>query len=64
MVSTVAPFSEATYDAIEQRFGVDKMHNLMDLLHELAALGLPEQAAELEAAAQRSYDAQGNGPAT
>ena len=64
MVSTVAPFSEATYNAIEQRFGVDKMHSLMELLHELAALGSPEQAAELEAAAQRSYDAQRNGPAT
>ncbi len=54
MVAAVAPSSEATYDAIEQHFGPDKMLQLMELLHQLAALGSPEQAAEVEATAQKT----------
>lgn len=42
LVSTVAPHSESTYDAIENGFGHQKMADLMNLLQELANLEFVE----------------------
>lgn len=56
MVARVAPHSEAAYGALEEHFGPEKMIELMELLHELAALGTPEGAAAVEATAKARED--------
>ena len=43
LISRMAPESEAGYQAIEATFGRDRLEQLHDLLHDLAAAGVPKE---------------------
>ena len=43
LISRMAPKSEEGYQAIEAAFGRDRLEQLHDLLHDLAAAGVPKE---------------------
>ena len=46
LIAKVAPESRAIYDRIERQFGSERLHALLDLLGDLAALDEPREATE------------------